>query len=476
MSDEPHSQGQISYELHYRQGLSWNKVAKRLGISREAARKSAYRYADHNQLPRPPRTPKGKIEKNEPFVNVSDKRVGNERILTSYSPMITTPDELIEFCKIDLTKWIIAREEATAWTTPSKDIEKDLKITDSVVTGTIRQSSDMRFGQNIRVFVSLLPRHPEKIYPVIEQVEVAASYRKPVHVTRSIFTRHLILGDTQFGFRKATDGSFKPLINFHDRRVLDIALQIAEVAQPDHIHFLGDLFDMSEFTDKFTKSGDCYFTLQPALDEAFWWLIQFSDFSKTSIHEGNHDKRLPYAIRNHLPFAYQLRPATLSQIVAPAVLSIESLLNLGTLGITWIPDYPKDQVFLAPSLVINHGLIARAGSVETARAVAKGYLSEIFGHIHRREYSTGVRRDATGLHEVTGVSFGCACYIDHRVPGHKPTQDWSQGIGIVDVYPDGSFDIQPIAIYEGEAAYNGQRFTARDRLDDLRADLPRWNW
>lgn len=462
--------GRDSYNLHYLAGKSWREVAQELDSTWNAVRKAAYRYADRENLPLP-----AKKDGTDVWPGVSVRSDGNTKTFTSYGPMITTPDQLIEFCKIDLDEWIITRREATAWTTPSKDVEKDLTIKDGVYSGTIRQTNDMRFAQNIRVFVAAVPRHPEKVLPAISPVCVKTT-RRPVSRKRQKkeFVRHLVWSDPQFGFRRRVRDA--QLFEFHNRNVLDVILQIATVADIDRMDILGDWFDSSEFTDKFIRSPEFYYTFQPAIEESFWWLLQYIAIcDDTRLHEGNHDKRVPDSIKKHLPFAYGLRVAG-CEIDAPAVLSIRNLLSLDDLGVEWVDDYPNDRDFITPGLVFNHGSKARGAPLETARAVARGHISEIFGHIHRREHSVGVRPDPIRDFEVEGWSFGCACWTDHRVPGHSVSQEWTNGLGIIDVYPNGYFDVNPIGVYDGVAAWNGRLFHARDRLDDLRKAVPTWRW
>jgi hypothetical protein len=157
-------------------------------------------------------------------------------------------------------------------------------------------------------------------------------------------------------------------------------------------------------------------------------------------------------------------------------MSVPSLLGLDVLDVQWIDKYPEDRDWLADNLVLNHGNTVRGRPLETARAIAGGDVSEIFGHIHRQEMSTSVRASAAGQYTVKGFSPGCACHIDHRVPGHNHNQTWTQGLGIVDVFDFERFSITPIAVDNGVAVYDGKLFEARDRVPELREALGEWNW
>lgn len=407
--------------------------------------------------------------------DVVAKRNGARLVLTSYSPLITTEQELYDFCEVDISQWTVEKLYVNAWTTPSKDKESDLTFEAGVVTGTVRQSNEMRFGQNIQVKVTLIPKVIEPIRPMIQPVKFEGRIRKAKLPKREDFTRHFVGGDHHFGFaRHVPDAKLTP---FHDRAALDVATQIMAYCRPNRVDWLGDTFDLGEF-GKYLKEPKFYFTLQPALYEAFFWFVQWTEIcERQRLHQGNHDKRLPDAIKQYFPFAYGLRPAELDLVDAEPVLSIQNLLSLRELGIEWVDKYPNDADRIAPNLILNHGIIARSGPIETANAVARGNVSEIYGHIHKRQYSVGIRTDgAMNQYEVVGFSPGCLCRTDFTIPGHARNQEWSQGVAVVDVFSDGSFSIVPIAIRDGVANYDGRRFVARDRIDELRGRRPRWNW
>ena len=402
-----------------------------------------------------------------------------ERILTAYSPMVTTLDELIEFNKVDLDVWVVDHHIINDWTTPMKDVDKDLEYVDGAATGHVKQGQNARFAQNVQVKAWLVPKHPIAIRPQIQPLEVPMQFvPKPIPADRLIgpFKRHLIFNDLHIGFKRDLNDNAK-LYPFHNRAVLDVILQIAEDAQVDSIDILGDALDMSDITDKFVMSPGFYFTLQPSLVELFWWLVQFAEIcGDIALHEGNHDKRLPESIKKRHPYVYGLRQASNCIIDAPAVNSLVHLLRLDELGIEFIDCYPNDRQYLAPDLAVSHGLITRAKPGVTTRAKADGYLSEIQGHAHREEHSVGIRHDAKGFYEVEAWMFGCCCRTDLTVPGHTVNQNWSNGLGIVDVYPNGMWDVNPISVRDGVAVYGGKVYTARNRLDDLCLDCTGYNW
>lgn len=258
---------------------------------------------------------------------------------------------------------------------------------------------------------------------------------------------------------------------------MDIALQIAEYSQPGRIDLLGDWLDMTDWTDRFLRSPEFYWTTQPALIEANWWneqLRQVAQKATIKMHPGNHEARMNSAIITHLLAAYDLKSVT--DTTGFPSMSIPSLLSLDKLGIEWTGEYPDDEDWLNDNLLLKHGDVVRSGSGSTAKAIlAKATTSTIYGHIHRRELLSKSIYERNATRSITAFCPGCACHIDGRVPGHKRTQEWQQGIAMVE-YSDNMHSITPIAIEDGKAIFDGKIFEARERLSDLRADCAGWNW
>lgn len=494
------SSGQACYNARAQTDLRWSIIASQQGlISSDAARKRARLYAIKEQLPWPIKldpigpSPEAPADSDAPQTSppgVTDATADNVRTLTYYGPLITSVPELLTHCGIPYTltddgaismpHWLLVSQEATAWSTPMKDVEKDLSYEDGKATGFTRQSKDARFAQNLRVFAKLVPKNPPKVTPVIHPITVPDSWTAtklsvPCQDTAP-FIRTVIFSDPQFGFRRQVhDALLKP---FHDRSALSCILQLCQVLRPDRIDVLGDWCDLTDFTDRFPMTPEFYFTFQPALYESFWWLMALRrTTSLMRLHEGNHDARLPKAVNAHLKFAYGLRKANVG-LDAPAVLSLRNLLCLDELDIEWIDDYPNDADWLAPDLLIRHGDLTRAAPGESTRAVARkaNPIHEINGHGHKRERSVAVRNYSFGRAESEAFSFGCTCRVDYTVPGHRLSQEWSQGCGVVDVYPSGEFQVTIVPIIDGRLIWHGHLIIAQDHIEHLEAMRPEWTW
>jgi hypothetical protein len=430
-------------------GFTWREIAAELGlVTSDAARNRARRWRRRQQTPPiPPHKQGDTLEVQEIKGNTIEVLYEGRRIISL--------DDLLELLNYDPDDWRVERHIINKWEVGAKDALGNIVI-----------------EPLFQVKAWFVPTEPKPVHPVILPVRYTGKIIKPKPPRKRAFKRHLVWGDPQFGFRRRVhDAKLTP---FHDRRALDIVLQIAHAAKPDRIDCLGDWFDAAEWTDRFLRSPEFYFAFQPAICESHWWLTQLVAVCENRIHEGNHDARIPNAIKRHLPFAYGLRQAT--EIEAPSVLSVSSLLELDALGVEYVADYPNDRDWLAEKLEIRHGNIARSKPLDTVKALARGDVSRIVGHIHRREMATNVREDANGFFEVVGCSLGCTCHIDYRVPGHAHNQTWTQGLGIIDVFDNKRFSITPIAIENGVAIWNGQMFEARDRIPELKEALPDWNW
>ena len=84
----------------------------------------------------------------------------------------------------------------------------------------------------------------------------------PKGVDRLVFVKEtsktVVLADPQIGFRK--NHNTNELVPFHDRGVLDVALQITWQINPDTVVINGDWLDMSEWSDKFTREPGVLFS------------------------------------------------------------------------------------------------------------------------------------------------------------------------------------------------------------------------
>jgi len=445
------------------QPLTWSQRGRRLGRSGNSVRNQARRLGIVAVAPRMGVEGVGEGP-------TADSANDNERILRderhntitveSKSPRIRTLEQLLEACEVDLDVWRVERYVVNKWEVGTK----------------IAGGGGILVEPLFQVKAWLVRIKPEPIHSVIQPVVASIAPCEFPGPSRVGFRRALIWADPHFGFvRDLQTGHLTP---FHDRRALDIIVQIAQATRPDRIDCLGDLLDLPEWTDRFLRSPEFYYTTQPAVLEAHWWLTQLrlaSPRSTINVYEGNHDRRLDDAIVKHLRAAYDLRAA--DEANGPPALSVPKLLGLRGLGIHWIDNYPHSADWLNDGIRLSHGERAQVQG-NTAKAVVNSAdATEIFGHIHRIEWVSRTKHERNRTRLIAGFCPGCVCHIDGRVPGKASRRQWQNGCAIVDYEADGSlYAIHPVVIDEGRAVWDGRLFVAQDRLDEIRDAWPGWEW
>lgn len=361
---------------------------------------------------------------------------------------IRTVDELLALTHME--DWDVVNPKVKKW-----DVALKLK--------TSKDTEIVKVVPSIYIEAPLRAKNPIAFEPIIQPIHVdLPKLPKIGKTTGGGVKRALIINDSQVGFRRTMHTT--ELTPFHDRRVLDLALQIAQEEQIDHISFGGDCLDMSEWSSKFLPEPEFYWTTQPALLEWSWWLTQYRMAQpKAEIKEleGNHDVRLLNLIISNMRQAYKLR--AVDEMTLPPSMSVPRLLALHKLNIEYIDHYPDNGYWLNDNVFITHGDLVRSGPGDTAKAlVNKQAFTTIFGHIHRKELVT--RRLKMHGEDLIYSAFcpGCSCRIDGTVPGSKTTDQWQQGIAMIE-YTQNSENIIPIAVNNGSMIYNGKVWKARER-------------
>lgn len=317
---------------------------------------------------------------------------------------------------------------------------------------------------SIYIEAPLRRKEPIAFEPVIAPIEV----RLRKQAKRSTLKREgevkraLIVNDPQIGFRRRLHST--ELHPFHDRRVLDLALQVCEADEIDHISLGGDINDMSEWSSKFLAEPEFYWTTQPALLETAWWLAQFRTArpgAEIKMLEGNHELRMPNLVLQNLRQAYRLK--AVDEMTLPPQMTVPRLLALHALNVDYVSGYPDNGYWLNQNVYITHGDVVRSGPGDTAKALTtRQAFTTIFGHIHRRESVTRRMMVHDGELIYTAFCPGCACHIDGRVPGSKHNDQWQQGLAIIE-YTEERENILPISVRDGTMVYQGQVWKARER-------------
>jgi len=439
--------GEEIARLKYAEGLTWAEIEERFPEVRRGALR--YRCAQYRRAGT--KTESGQVEFDEQR---------NTAVATSSSARITTLEQLLVFCRVDLDVWRVERHVVNKWEVGAKAPNGQVVVTPL-----------------FQVKAWLVRREPIPVFPVLRPVACAATFEPPGEAGREGLARSLIFADPHFWFKRdLQSGELTPL---HNRAVLDVILQIAAAARPDRIDILGDMLDMTDWTDRFVRSPEFQLCTQPALLEAHWWLAQFRQAcpaAEIRLYEGNHGKRMRDAITKHLTAAYELR--AVDELELPPAMSLPRLLALHQLGAEWVGDYPDEAGWLNDAVRLSHGDRAQVPGNTTKAVVQVADVTEIIGHIHRIEWTSRTKFVREGQEEIAAFCPGCACWTDGRVPGKRGRQQWQNGCAVIDYDRYGTmYAITPVVIADARRAiWSGQLFEARERLGDLHRDVPDWNF
>jgi len=444
---------------------------------RNRLRNYAERRQSMKKLPKP-EPPPGFVDPKPNEPNPMQARFteqGNYAEASVIGPQIKTLDELIEACSIDLNVWDPLQPEFKTWDGWAKKERADLVWSEGKIIEGYVKKQGLETITLYSVSCRFVRKDPIEVRPMIKAVTAQVPAPEPPE-PQVAEGRSIVIADAHIGFARESMKTMR-LVPLHDRRVLDLALQIAQVARVSRVDFLGDLNDWTDTTDHFVRSPEYQFLTQPAVYEAHYHLSRFrSAFpgAKITCHEGNHEVRWVDAIVKRMAWAYDLKSADAPE--GPGLLTIQKALGLDSLGIEWIGGYPDDDDWINEAVVLRHGPKARAPG-RTAKAMAwDSDAVEIFGHIHRREVQGRTMFYRDGPRTIEAVCPGCTCHIDGRVPGKTTKQQWQQGLLILDFDGTVDYGYSLIPIRDGVAFFDGKRFEARPVVPGLNDAFPGWAW
>lgn len=366
------------------------------------------------------------VDMDGPYLQVSAE--GNH--------LVRSIEDLLRVAEIDPEEWRVTKGQVKTW------------------TSTLKGPDDLpRITRNWGV-TAQLERNLSDAAPGIRVVEPVR--RKP-HIRAEGSRKCLLVPDTQIGFRRRGNGDLEPL---HDRRAIDLCLQIAALEQPDCIVWLGDSVDFAEWSTKYPTPPSLMQTSQASLDECYWWLAQFRTTCPSAdivVLEGNHDDRIKRRMVSKAPAAVDLSAV---HEEAPA-LDMARLLALDTIDAEYVGPYPSHYWW--GGLRVKHGDVVRAkGGLTVAAEVAAEAHCVAFGHVHRLELASRTLWGPDGPRHVWALSPGCLCRLAPGVvPGVKRHQDWQQGVALVTeqggaLYPELAY------IRRGECVWRGRTLQAVD--------------
>jgi hypothetical protein len=365
----------------------------------------------------------------------------NEATVTNDTTRIVTLEQLLEHSKVDLDIWNVDRHVTNKWEVGAKD------LAGNIVTSPLFQ---------VKAWLSKkLP--DEQQFPTIKKVRFNMPELPPRPVMVKPFKTTIVIGDSQIGFLRSTrSNELKP---FHDRRAMDIVLQVLSEKQPDEVILLGDMLDMTE-ASKYRQLPEFFNTMQPAINELGWYIHMIRlacPNAKIVFMHGNHEQRLPYAIMDNMHYSYKLKPYNKDF----EVLSLANLLNLKEVNVDIIEDYPSGEYWVNDVFKIVHGEHSKP-----ARELKVTGVSTLMGHFHKigTESKTIFNRDERLPILVSTI--GCLCTTDGTVPATTSKPEWQQGFAYIES-TDNDFNLNHIRIRDGVALFQGKVYVGGDYGDEI---------
>jgi len=366
---------------------------------------------------------------------------------TSRSGLVTNPEEMCEVAGIDLEKWRVVHAKSNRWTTTLKGNDGEPRV---VVNWQVKV--------DLEPIASALLRVPDVM------VDVRTLPAQPLDTTREVA---VFLGDPQIGHRWSD--MHQQLLPTHDRKAMDLALQVCENLQPDYVIWPGDNLDLAELSTKFPRAPGLWDTTQSALIECTWWLKAFRQACPNAhIYwlNGNHEGRLVRLLRERAPIL-----ETLADVEdGNKALNLGRLMHFDKLGVEDVGPYPEGELWLFDGQMrYHHGTKVRPKGGQTVASVLPGAVaSEAFGHIHRLERAQKTIHGPLGPRVVDALTPGCLCSVTGDTPGASPRPDWQQGVLVTTKYADAALlDHELVSIERGRCAFRGEVLLARDVEDAL---------
>jgi predicted phosphodiesterase len=220
------------------------------------------------------------------------------------------------------------------------------------------------------------------------------------------------------------------------------AVRMVKDLKPEQIVFLGDLLDYSAISRH--RKGDREPSIQETVDSAYYFLRDLraaSPGSQMTLLEGNHEDRLPNALKDKglAPLVSVRRGGT----EEANVWSSEHVLRLDELGIEqeFPPEncsYEHAEVRVFDNLAARHGHIAKKGSGASGLAMLEKLRRNIiFGHTHRQSITFHTHWDINKQpHRLVAVEAGTMAYLDETGMGYNSCPDWQQGFAVAQVSGD----------------------------------------
>lgn len=447
-------------------GMTRKQFAAALGISAKSLDNRLHRAKKQ--------TPKQETLEEE----IADVLDGNYRTITYQGVRHRSIDDLLKYVGVDLAEWRVADHcEVGSWEMGRRAEEKDITWHgDGTQSGYVKDSGKLYIDTLHRFKVPLVRINPIPITPIVTPVRITVALPEYIEERPIATGMNLNIPDIQMGYRR--DFRTGALTPFHDRRAIDIVLQVLADFEFEQVTLFGDFGDFTEFTDKFVREPEFYQTAQPMVIEGNWLLSRIRALqpdARIVFIDGNHEARLRRQMMEHIKAAYGLRPATELHLEEP--LGIDRLFGLSELGIELVDDYPNGEAWYGNAAKSIHGnKFSSAAGGTVSNVIKDAQVTVTFGHGHKIEMANKTVEDANGNRRyITAAMLGCLCHIDYRVPGHQRGQSWQQGFGVIHRHKN-SPRVEAVPIVDGEAIWMGRHYVGSDYVGQLNEDVEETGW
>lgn len=386
-----------------------------------------------------------KEEKNSKM-NIQEN--GDETVVTHTADEVNHPiislEDLLALSGTDIEKQEVVSHRINTWSTVTKNASGEPQVTRLwQVSATFRPR--------------LIPLVPMDWTPPIHYKIPESQKAQGVH-------QAVIIPDIQIGFKWMGLNEGTPWAEpFHDRKAIDVALQILSQVQPEYVVLLGDNLDFQPLSLRWPYPPEASQTTAIAISEWRWLLQRVRTIcpdSKILYMLGNHEARLAKYLDERVA---ELKGLT--HFDGRKALSLNSLLGLDQMQIETV-DYPMPY-WLWNKVEIEHGRVVRQGGGSTAAAIMKEREhSVIYGHIHRQEIAHRTIDTPSGKRQLVAGSPGCLCRTDGVVPG-ADRPDWQQGVGVLSLVDGMDEHLDLIRIQNGKAFFGSNLLVGRDYVQEV---------
>lgn len=232
-------------------------------------------------------------------------------------------------------------------------------------------------------------------------------------------------------------------VPFHDKKANNAVKEFIREQQPDYLIYGGDIVDFYSVS-RFDKDPERKFGLQDELTQGIIYMTGMNEAAgdaKKYFLEGNHENRIrKYLSKN-------------PELAGLDALSVEALLNLKQLGISFVP---YDKGLLLHDFLFKHGTRV---NMHTAKAeVDLENISGMSGHIHRiQTYGKTDRHGHHVWHTVGHLSdVEQVDYMNQQVP------NWQQGFGVVEFNSrNNTYEATQVEVRNGKFQFQGKVYKGK---------------